>query len=132
MIGLDSNVVVRYLVQDDAKQSAAATRLIEKTLTVEQPGFLSLITLAEIGWVLEECYGADRARVADVVEGLLSSRQLIVEQSEVAWRALRAWKDGPADLSDALIGQVGLAAGCAKVVTFDKGASRLGGFELLA
>ncbi len=132
MIGLDTNVVVRYLVQDDAKQSAAATRLIEKTLTVEQPGFVSLITLAEIGWVLEECYRADRARVADVVEGLLSSRQLIVEQSEVAWRALRTWKESPADLGDTLIAQVGLAAGCSKVMTFDKGASKLGGFELLA
>ena len=131
MIGLDTNVVVRYLVQDDARQSAAATRLIEKTLTVEHPGFVSLITLAEIGWVLEECYGADRARVAAVVEGLLSSRQILVEQSEVAWRALRAWKDSPADLSDSLIGHVALAAGCAKVVTFDKGASKLGGFELL-
>ena len=131
MIGLDTNVVVRYLVQDDARQSAAATRLIEKTLTVEQPGFVSLITLAEIGWVLEECYGADRARVAAVVEGLLSSRQILVEQSEIAWRALRAWKDSPADLSDALIGHVALAAGCVKVVTFDKGASKLGGFELL-
>lgn len=132
MIGLDTNVVVRYLVQDDARQSAAATRLVERTLTAEQPGFVSLVTLAEIGWVLEECYGADRARVAEVVEGLLSSRQILVEQSEAAWRALRAWKESQADLSDALIGQVGLAAGCSKVVTFDKAAAKLGGFELLA
>jgi predicted nucleic-acid-binding protein len=132
VIGLDTNVVIRYLVQDDAKQSAAATRLIERTLSTEHPGFVSLVALAEIGWVLEECYGADRARVASVVEGLLSSRQIAVEQSEVAWRALRAWKDSSADLSDALIGQAGLSAGCSKVVTFDKAASKLGGFELLS
>ncbi|HRK68941.1 MAG TPA: type II toxin-antitoxin system VapC family toxin [Hyphomonas sp.] len=131
MIGLDTNVVIRYVVQDDARQSAAATRLIEKTLSATQPGFISLVTLAEIGWVLEECYGADRARVAAVVEGLLSSRQILVEQAEVAWRALRAWKDSSADLSDALIGQVALAAGCSKVATFDKKAAKLGGFELL-
>ena len=131
MIGLDTHVVIRYVVQDDARQSAAATRLIEKTLSATQPGFISLVTLAEIGWVLEECYGADRARVAAVVEGLLSSRQILVEQAEVAWRALRAWKDSSADLSDALIGQVALAAGCTRVATFDKKAAKLGGFELL-
>jgi predicted nucleic-acid-binding protein len=131
VIGLDTNVVVRYIVQDDARQSAAATRLIEKTLSSERPGFVSLITLAEIGWVLAECYGADRLRVAAVAEGLLSSRQIVVEQAEIAWRALRAWSDGSADLSDALIGHVGLSAGCTKVVTFDKGAAKLGGFELL-
>lgn len=131
MIGLDTNVVIRYIVQDDARQSAAATRLIEKSLTATSPGFISLVTLAEIGWVLEECYGADRDRIAAVVEGLLSSRQILVEQAEVAWRALRAWKDSPADLSDTLIGEVALAAGCSKVVTFDRKASKVGGFELV-
>lgn len=131
MIGLDTNVVVRYIVQDDEKQAAAATRLIEKTLSPENPGFICLVTLAEIVWVLEECYQADRAKVAAVVEGLLSSRQLLVEQAEIAWRAVRAWTGGSADLSDALIAQVGLAAGCTKVATFDRAAAALEGFELL-
>lgn len=131
MIGLDTNVVIRYLVQDDARQSAAATRLIEGGLSAEQPGFISLITLAEIGWVLQECYGADREQLSHVVEGLLSSRQLIVEQSEVARRALRAWKDSPADFSDVLIGQVAIEVGCSKVATFDRKAAKLEGFELL-
>lgn len=131
MIGLDANVVVRYIVQDDDKQATAATRLIEKTLSPENPGFICLVTLAEIVWVLEECYKADRAKVAAVVEGLLSSRQLLVEQAEVAWRALRAWTGSSADLNDALIAQIGLAAGCSKVATFDRGAATLEGFELL-
>ncbi len=131
MIGLDTNVVVRYVVQDDEKQSGAASRMIEKSLSPENPGFICLVTLAEIVWVLEECYGADRAKVAAVVEGLLSSRQLLVEQSDVAWRALKAWTGSAADLSDALIAQVGLAAGCTKVATFDRGAATLEGFELL-
>lgn len=130
MIGRDTNVVVRYIVQDDDKQAAAATRLIETTLSLENPGFLCLVTLAEIMWVLEECYQADRAKVAAVVKGLLSSRQLLVEQAEVAWRALRAWAGSSADLSDALIAQVGLAARCSKVATFDRGAVMLGGSSL--
>lgn len=131
MIGLDTNVVIRYLAQDDARQSAAATLLIERGLDAERPGFVSLVTLAEIEWVLEECYGAKRSEVAAAIEGLLSSRQIAIERPEVAWRALRAWKTSSADLSDALIGQLALASGCTKVVTFDKAASRLEGFELL-
>lgn len=131
MIGLDTNVVIRYLAQDDVRQSAAATHLIEKGLSADRPGFVTLLTLAEIEWVLEECYGADRAQVAEAIEGLLSSRQIAVDRPEVAWRALRAWKTSSADLSDALIGQLALASGCTKVATFDKAASRLEGFELL-
>lgn len=131
MIGLDTNVVVRYLAQDDARQSAAATHLIEKTLSPEHPGFVTLVTLAELEWVLEECYGADRAQVAAAIEGLLTSRQIVVERSEAAWRALRAWKGGAAELSDALVGQVALASGCGKIVTFDKAAAKLPGFERL-
>ena len=62
MTGLDTNVIIRYIAQDDPRQSAAATRLMEKTLTVEQPGFVTLVTLCEAAWVLAECYAADRAR----------------------------------------------------------------------
>lgn len=71
MIGLDSNVVVRYLAQDDARQAAVATRLIERDLTGREPGFLSLPALAEVVWVMVRCYDADRATVARVVERLL-------------------------------------------------------------
>jgi predicted nucleic-acid-binding protein len=131
VIGLDANVVVRYLVQDDPRQSAAATRIFEKSLSPENPGFITLVTLAEIGWVLAECYAANRERIHAVVEGLLSSRQIAVEQPDVAWKALRAWKGATADLGDSLILQVALAAGSEKVLTFDKAASKMPGFELI-
>lgn len=84
MIALDTNVVIRYLAQDDARQSAAATRLIEKSLSTAKPGFISLIVLCEIAWVLADCYGADKARILAVIEGLLGSKQLVVESAEVA------------------------------------------------
>ncbi|QJR14654.1 PIN domain-containing protein [Usitatibacter palustris] len=132
MIALDTNVVIRYLAQDEPRQSAAATRLLEKTLTAQNPGFICLVTLCEIAWVLEECYGADRDRIRAVVEGLLGTKQIEVESAELAWKALRAWQGTRADLSDAIIGQVGLAHGASKVVTFDKAAAKLSGFELLA
>ena len=132
MIALDTNVVIRYLSQDDARQSVAATRLMEKTLTAQNPGFISLVTLCEIAWVLKACYGADGERIRTVVEGLLGTRQLEVESPELAWKALRAWQGTQAHLSDAIIGQAGLAHGASKVVTFDKAAAKLPGFELLA
>jgi predicted nucleic-acid-binding protein len=132
VIGLDTNVVIRYLAQDDARQSAAAGRLFEKTLSVENPGFISLVTVCEIAWVLAECYGADREHIRDAIEGLLGSKPIRVQSAERVWKALRAWQGSTADFSDALIGELALAEGAAKTVTFDKAAARLASFELLS
>lgn len=131
MIGLDTNVIVRYLAQDDPRQSAAATRFIERALSPENPGFITGVTLCEVAWVLAECYGADRNRIRSVVEGLLSSKQLMVDEADLVWKALRAWDVSSADFSDALIGQIVAARGGDKTVTFDRAAAKLQGFELL-
>jgi predicted nucleic-acid-binding protein len=132
VIGIDANVLVRYLTQDDRKQSAVATRFIEGRLSAGNPGFVSTITLCEIAWVLAESYGADRKRIRATVEGLLATKQLVIERAEVVWKALRAWEGVPAEFSDALIGQIALAHGAEKSVTFDRTAAKLPGFELLA
>ena len=131
MIGLDTNVIIRYVAQDDSRQSAAATRLMEKSLSADNPGFVTLVTMCEIAWVLAECYAADRERIRSVLVGLLETRQIVVESAEVVWRALRAWQGSAADFSDALIGEVALSSGAAKVLTFDKSAAKLSSFELL-
>ena len=131
MIGLDTNVVVRYVAQDDRHQSAAATRLFEKTLSPENPGFVSLVTVCEVAWVLAECYRADRDRIRAVIEGLLGSKQIVVRSGELVWKALRAWQGSAADFSDALIGELALAEGAQKTMTFDKAAAKLASFELL-
>ena len=130
MIGLDTNVVVRYLAQDDAKQSAAASRLFEEVLSPADPGFVSAIVLCELAWVLAECYGADRARIRGALEGLLAARQIAVETPDIVRRALRAWADSGADFADALLGEVAAAHGAAKTLTFDRAAAKLPGFEL--
>jgi predicted nucleic-acid-binding protein len=132
VIGIDTNVLVRYLTQDDPKQSAVATRFIEGALSTENPGFVSTITLCEIAWVLADSYGADRKRIREFVERLLATKQLVIERSELVWKALRAWEGVPADFSDALIGQLAIAHGAEKTATFDRTAARLPGFELLA
>lgn len=120
MIGLDSNVLVRYLAQDDAAQAALATALIETQCTAERPGFIGLVVLAEVVWVSESRYGASRTDVAEIVKRLLSIRQLSVQDAEVVWRALRQFEASRADFADCLILQSAEAAGCEKTVSFDK------------
>jgi predicted nucleic-acid-binding protein len=132
VIGLDTNVVVRYLAQDDPRQSAAATRVFERTLSSEKPGFVSVVTMCEVAWVLVDCYRADRDRIRAVIEGLLGSKQIQVQSAELVWKALRAWQGSAADFSDALIGELALSEGAAKTLTFDKAAAKLARFELLA
>jgi len=131
MTGLDTNVVIRYVVQDDARQSALATRLIERSLSQENPGFITTVTLCEIAWVLADCYSADKERIRDVIEALLATKQLKIESADLVWRALKAWGSSSADFSDALIGQIVIANSGSKTVTFDKAAAKLQGFELL-
>lgn len=131
MIGLDSNIIVRYLAQDDPQQAAAANRLMEQLLTEREPGFVSLVVLAEVVWVMISCYKADRRMVQQVVEGLLSAPQLHVQSAEQVWRAAQAYTSGKVDFSDALIAVLALDAGCRCIRTFDVAAARHAGFELL-
>lgn len=132
MIGLDTNVVIRYLVQDDAKQASIATRLIEKTLSSDEPGFLAHITLCEIAWVLEDCYSQSQAQIATILQTLFMTKQIVAQEAELAWKALRAFQNRESDFSDALIALTGIKAGCTHTVTFDKAAAKLDGFKLLS
>jgi predicted nucleic-acid-binding protein len=131
VIGLDSNVVVRYIAQDDGKQSPIATRLIEQELTETRPGFLSLPALAEVIWVMVSCYNADRKAVIRMVELLLAVPQLRVQMAEQVWQALSAYESGNCDFSDALVAAVNQAEGCRVTRTFDRATARAPGFELL-
>jgi predicted nucleic-acid-binding protein len=133
LIGLDTNVIVRYVAQDDRAQALAATRLLEHELTAGNPGYLSLVALAEVVWVMVAAYGADRPTVTTVVEGLLSAPHIRVQEAESAWLALLDFREPGAknDFSDALIGRLGSRAGCSSTVTFDRGAAKHAGFKLL-
>lgn len=126
MIGLDTNVLIRYLAQDDEKQSALATRLIENECTAKVPGYVGLIVLVEVVWVSESCYEATRSEIASIVQRLLSIKQLVVQDAEIAWKALRLFESAKADFSDCLIECSAVAAGCGRVMTFDKQAASSG------
>jgi len=129
--GIDTNVLVRYLVQDDVKQSRAATRFIEKGCSRESPGYIGLITLCELAWVLESNYKVGKADILDIIERLLRIDQFIVDQPPVVWRAVSDARTSNADFPDHLVARVAEAAGCDSTVTFDKKASNCHGFELL-
>jgi predicted nucleic-acid-binding protein len=131
VIGLDTNVLVRYLAQDDAIQSAQATEIIERQLTEEHPGFISLVTMVETVWVLDRVYGLSNHEVAAAVERILQADRLLVQNEQEAFTAMTALKGGTGSFSDALIGALGAWAGCTATVTFDKKAKRLTQFKLL-
>lgn len=131
MIGLDTNVVVRLLAQDDDVQSPIATRFISR-LSRERPGFISSVVLAEITWVLSRAYRASRADIAAAVEGILRSAELVVENAEAAYRALALYEASKSvEYADALIAQIAALAGADEFVTFDKGAASEQGVRLL-
>jgi predicted nucleic-acid-binding protein len=132
MIGLDTNVLVRYLAQDDKAQSALATKLIEQTLMASKPGFISVVSLVEVVWVLEGCYGSTKDEIIDIVERLLRVKQLLVQDAEVVWQAVRLFRNGNADFADCLIERAGSAHGCEHTVTFDKAAVKAAGMMQLA
>lgn len=130
MTGLDTNVLVRYITQDDPKHAPLATRLIE-SLSAEAPGFVSQVVLVETAWVLESCYDADATRIATVVETLLNVESIVVDEAEVVWRALRQFKQAGGDFADALVSTLAQRAGCKTTYSFDRGAAKRFGMTLL-
>lgn len=130
MIGLDTNVLVRYIMQDDAVQAAKATALVE-TLDAERPGFVALVSIVELYWVLTSCYDLTEAQVMQALEILLRTKEIVVDQAEQVLRALRACAGGKADFADCLIERTAAAAGCTRTVTFDTKAARHAGMTLL-
>ena len=122
MIGLDTNVLVRYIAQDEPGQAAAATRLIEG-LTPEAPGFISTVALVETVWVLSAAYKTPKPEIAAVIEGLLRARELVVESAETHYLALGAFQAAGVDYADAVIAEAGRRAGCDHTVSFDKRAA---------
>ena len=129
MIGLDTNVVVRYLTQDDPQQSRRAAQIFEHQLTTAEPGFLSVVTTVETVWVLGRAYGFIGREIAAAVELLLQTDVLVVENEQEVFTAMISLKNGRGDFADALIAALGAKAGCKHTLTFDQKALRLKGFE---
>ena len=126
MIGLDTNVLVRYLTQDDPDQAARATRIVEQELSEDTPGFIGLVVLVETVWVLQRLYRASAEEIRDTVIDLLGSRNIVVENRDVVTRALALSRQNSCGFADAIIAASAFKAGCDKVISFDRGAVHAG------
>lgn len=131
MIGLDSNVLARYIMQDDSRQSPMATRLVE-SLSAQAPGFVPLVVVVELAWVLSSAYDLDRAQLVKAFDALLRTKEIVVDRAETVWKALRVFQSANADFADCLIERSASAAGCDQTMTFDRGAVKGCGMTLVS
>jgi predicted nucleic-acid-binding protein len=130
MIGLDTNILVRYLTQDDLVQSAKATEILERRLTGKNPGFVSVVAMVETVWVLDRAYFLAAQEIATAIERLLQVDVLAIENEQEVFTAMVALKQGRGSFANALIAELGTRVGCTRTLTFDRKATRLAGFEL--
>lgn len=130
MIGLDTNVLVRFLVQDDPEQAAAATALISG-LTQSDPGFVCREVLVELVWVLERAYALPRTDIALALDGLLEAQELVIETADRVAVAVDRYRKGGAGFADQMVALAGQGAGCSVTVSFDRKAANLPGMRLV-
>lgn len=130
MIGLDTNVLVRYIMQDDPKQSAKASKLIE-SLDGNNQGYITMVPVVELYWVLTSSYELSGQQVGQALEAILRTKQFLVERADQVMRALRVFGEGRADFADCLIERSAAGAGCNQTMTFDVGASKFAGMTLI-
>lgn len=131
MIGFDTNLLVRLLVGDDPAQAAKVDALVHECLDADETILLNGIVLCETVWVLESAYGHSRNVVGEVLEKILLTRQLEVEDRDAVWRALGRFRKGRADFADYLLGERNSALGCRRTATFDRTLEGEEGFVLL-
>jgi predicted nucleic-acid-binding protein len=120
LIGLDANVLVRYLTDDDPVQSPRAVQLFEDELSEDEPGFVAAVVLAEVVWVLRRRYRQSRPEIAATVQQLLGIDRLVLEHPQAVAGAVLAMTQDNIDFTDALIVGIGAGVGCAHTVTFDR------------
>lgn len=130
MIGLDTNVLVRYITQDDKRQAALANSLIE-SLDDASPGFVTLITMVELSWVLESAYNFTRQQFAEVMQTLMTVDTIKLDRAAVVASSVRMYAASKADFSDCLIERLSASAGCEQTMTFNKAAAKMAGMVLL-
>jgi predicted nucleic-acid-binding protein len=130
MTGLDTNILIRFFAKDNLEQGSRAAELL-RSLTPGAPGFVSLVSLAELIWVLRSQYRLSKTQLIQCLEQLLDSPELVLESQAAVNQALRRFAGVKADFADCLIERSGHAGGCHETVTFDVDASRFAGMRLL-
>ena len=128
MLGIDTNVLVRYLVRDDQAQYEKARRLIDRELSKGEPVLVSLLVLLETEWVLRSRYDLAKADLVATFSALLDTSDLVVEDEPSVENAIYSWKDSAVDFADCLIEARNRRLGCHATATFDSKALKLAGF----
>ena len=128
MLGIDTNVLVRFLVQDDVDQFEKAHKLIKREVAAGRRVFINQLVLMETEWVLRSRYAAPKDKIIAAISGLLEAIDVQLEDEAVIEEALYIWKDSSADFADCLIGVKNRRMGCQATATFDVKAAKLQGF----
>ena len=131
MTGLDTNVLVRYLTQDDPAQARRVNALLAEASRRGERCAIAAVVLCELVWVVAEAYRVDRAPSAGVLVRLLDTAQFVVEDRDQVRRALQDYRGGPGDFADYLLGWRNRQAGCAVTATLDRGLRTSALFRLL-
>lgn len=131
MIGIDTNVLVRYLVADNEAQTDRVRQFLASSRAAGELAFVPVIVLCEAYWVLRSVFARPSAEILDALERLLETDVFRVENEDAVRTAFRLARKGKGELSDHLIGQLNLARGCTHTVTFDRALRRADGFKLL-
>ncbi|MGB6194151.1 MAG: type II toxin-antitoxin system VapC family toxin [Terracidiphilus sp.] len=111
MTGIDTNILARFFTQDDPAQSGRVDEFLQ-SLTLDEPGFVSLVVLAELVWVLRGYYGATKAQIIESVKSLLTTPEIVVEAETAVVQALARYTSNTADFADCMIERCGHIAGC--------------------
>ena len=127
MLGIDTNVVVRLLISDDAEQTRRARKLVDQAVSRDEPVLVSMPVLVETEWVLRSRYGLSREAMLGVFRAALEARELSFEDEPAFEEALFHWKDSARGFSDCLIAAHNRQLGCRATATFDVKAARLPG-----
>lgn len=130
MVGIDTNILVRYITQD-GDETEAANRFLENECSELNPGFLSLMVLCELVWVLRRAYKFEKMDICTILEKIFTTREFNIENSMIAWRALKLFKNSNADFSDHVIGENNSLHGVSTTMTLDKKAAKTANFTLL-
>jgi len=131
MIGLDTNVILRYLLQDDPIQTRQANQIVDRQLSEQNLGFISLVTVLEIVWVLRSLLKQNPSQISSHLVNLLTADSLEVQNEQQVFDALFALKSGSGEFEDALIGALNAWAGCSYTLTFDRKAARMPRFRAI-
>lgn len=131
MLGIDTNVLVRFLVRDDEAQFEKTRRVIRREVGAAEDVFVSLMVLMEAEWVLRSCYSLQKPEIMEAISGLLDATEVQLEDEPAVEETLFTWKDSAADFADCLIGAHNRRLGCRATATFDEKAAKLGAFVAL-